>query len=181
MKLEEKKVSSETIYNGKILNLRVDKVELPNGNIASREVVEHAGAVAVVALNEKGRLLMVRQFRYPVGEILLEIPAGKLEKGEEPGLCASRELIEETGYEAGLMKPLVSFFSTPGFSDEILHVYLAGSLKFRGVSPDEDEFIQVEEVTLERAREMIFSGEIRDAKSIVGIMAVVNNPDLARF
>ncbi|HBV97658.1 MAG: ADP-ribose pyrophosphatase [Peptococcaceae bacterium BICA1-7] len=171
MDFNEKKVSSETVYSGKILNLRVDRVELPNGNMTAREVVEHAGAVAVVAQKE-GRLLMVRQFRYPVGKVLLEIPAGKIEKGEDPLLCAARELIEETGYEAGEMKLLLSFFSTPGFSDEVLHVYLAGDLKYRGQKPDEDEFIQVEELPLERAVEMIGSGEICDAKSIIGILAV---------
>jgi len=170
MDFNEKNISSETVYRGKILNLRVDSVELPNGKMTAREVVEHAGAVAVVAQNE-GRLLMVRQFRYPVGKALLEIPAGKIEKGEDPLLCAARELTEETGYVAGEMKRLLSFYSTPGFSDEILHVYLAGDLTYRGQNPDEDEFIQVEEVPVERAVEMIDSGEICDAKSIVGILA----------
>lgn len=174
MDLNEKRISSETVYRGKILNLRVDSVELPNGKMTAREVVEHAGAVAVVAQNGEGRLLMVRQFRYPVGKALLEIPAGKIEKGEDPLLCAARELTEETGYEAGEMKHLLSFFSTPGFSDEILHVYLAGDLIYRGENPDEDEFIQVEEVPVERAVEMIGSGEICDAKSIVGILAAKN-------
>jgi ADP-ribose pyrophosphatase len=175
----EKRISSETVYKGKILNLRVDSVELPNGKMVAREVVEHAGAVAVVALNDAGRLLLVRQYRHPVGRVLLEIPAGKMEKGEDPGLCAARELTEETGFRAGAIKRVVSFFSTPGFSDEILHVYLAGELSYAGENPDEDEFIQVEEVPLERALEMIVSGEICDAKSIIGILAVKNNLGLS--
>jgi len=173
----EKTISSETIYRGKILNLRVDSVELPNGKLASREVVEHSGAVAVVPLNEKNEVLLVRQYRYPVGKALLEVPAGKIEKGEEPALCAERELVEETGYEAEEIKHLFTFYSTPGFSDEKMYVYIARGLVYSGQKPDEDEFIQIVPVDLEKALSLIDEGEICDAKSIVGLLAAKRERD----
>jgi len=171
MDLFEKTVSSKTIYKGNILNLRVDQVELPNGRQTSREVVEHRGAVAVVPLSDQGEVLLVRQYRHPAGEVLLEVPAGKLEAGEDPGLCAARELREETGYQAGEIRLLFSFYTTPGFSSEKMHLYLARGLQYRGQQPDEDEFIRLQPVPLETALEMVDRGEIADAKSIVGILA----------
>ncbi|MFZ5632249.1 MAG: NUDIX hydrolase [Bacillota bacterium] len=177
VELFEKTIGSETVYRGKIVNLRVDEVELPNGNNTRREVVEHGGAVAVVPINEKNEVLMVRQYRYPVGKVLLEIPAGKLEKGEDPAACAARELEEETGFKAGSMKHLFSFYSTPGFTNEILYLYLAGGLTHLGIHPDEDEFIQLHYVPLERALEMVDRGEICDAKSIIGILAAKREID----
>ena len=117
MLLEEKCLKSERIYSGKILNLRRDIVELPNGQQASREVVEHSGAIGVVALEGDGRVYLVRQYRYPIGQITLEIPAGKLEEGEDPLDCARRELKEETGIEAKRWEPLLTFYTTPGFSN----------------------------------------------------------------
>ena len=177
MDFTEKKVSSETVYKGKILNLRVDDVELPNGKITKREVVEHAGAVAVVPVNEKNELLLVRQYRYPVGKVLLEVPAGKLEKGEDPEACAVRELAEETGCRAKDMKLLFSFYSTPGFSNEKMYVYLARGLTYLGEHPDEDEFIEASPVPLQAALDLIDRGEICDAKSIIGILAVKREMD----
>ncbi|KJR96064.1 MAG: ADP-ribose pyrophosphatase [Peptococcaceae bacterium BRH_c4a] len=177
MDFTEKKVSSETVYKGKILNLRVDDVELPNGKITKREVVEHAGAVAVVPLDEKNELLLVRQYRYPVGKMLLEVPAGKLEKGEDPEACAVRELAEETGCRAKDMKLLFSFYSTPGFSNEKMYVYLARGLTYLGEHPDEDEFIEASPVPLQAALDLIDRGEICDAKSIIGILAVKREMD----
>lgn len=171
MGLMEKTVSSEMVYKGSILNLRVDEVELPNGKTVKREVVEHRGAVAVVPLDDKNQLLMVRQYRYPVGKALLEVPAGKLEEGEDPMVCAARELAEETGCEARELKQLFGFYSTPGFTTEKLYVFLARGLKCLDSHPDEDEFIEISRVPLERALEMIDSGEICDAKSIIGILA----------
>lgn len=177
MELTEKTLSSQMIYRGKILNLRVDQVELPNGKQTSREVVEHAGAVAVVPLTGENEVLLVRQYRHPAAEVLLEVPAGKLEKGEDPGLCAVRELREETGYRAGEMRLLFSFFTTPGFSSEKMYLYLARDLEYLGESPDDDEFIDLRRTPLESALDMVSRGEICDAKSIAGILAAKRELD----
>ncbi len=169
--LIEKKLASQIVYKGRIINLRLDEVELPNGKKGQREVVEYNGAVAVVALNRDREVLMVRQFRYAVGEVLLEIPAGKINEGEEPEVSAKRELGEETGHEASEWMHLTSFYSTPGFTTEKLHVYLASGLKSGQQHTDEDEFIQVESYPLEKVLSMVDHGEIKDAKSIVGLLA----------
>lgn len=171
-KYMEKVLSSKRVFEGKVINLRVDTVELPGGRSGLREVVEYPGAVAVVALNEGGELYLVRQYRHAVTKELLEIPAGKIEPGENPELCAGRELLEETGCKAGKLEPLLRIFSTPGFTTEEMHVFLATGLEPGEQSPDEDEFIDVETVPLERAVEMVWSGEICDAKSVAGILAV---------
>lgn len=170
---KEKKISSKKIYEGRIVNLRVDEVVLPDGKKTSREVVEYAGAVAVVPVNEKGELLLVRQYRYAVGETLLEIPAGKIERGEDYASSAARELAEETGYEAGNLKHLISFYSTPGFTNEQIHLFLATELTLKVQDLDEDEFIEVETVNMKKAAEMIMSGEICDAKSVAGILTAL--------
>lgn len=171
MKLTEKTLSSKVIYEGNILDLRVDQVELPNGRSTSREVVDHRGAVAVVPLNEKNEIVMVRQYRYPAGQVLLEVPAGKIEKGEDPALCARRELREETGFEAGEFRLLYTFYTTPGFTTEKMYLYLARALEQLGDRPDEDEFIHLKVVPLEKALEMVEAGEVIDAKTIIGILA----------
>lgn len=170
---KEKMISSKRIYEGRIVNLRVDEVVLPDGKATSREVVEYAGAVAVVPVNEKGELLLVRQYRYAVGETLLEIPAGKIERGEDYASSAARELAEETGYESGNLKHLISFYSTPGFTNEQIHLFLATELTLKVQNLDEDEFIEVETVNMKKAAEMIMSGEICDAKSVAGILAAL--------
>ncbi|MBM7854158.1 ADP-ribose pyrophosphatase [Desulfohalotomaculum tongense] len=172
MKLTEKTISSQMLHRGKVVSLRIDSVELPNGKIAAREVVEHSGAVAVVPIDNNGEVLMVRQYRHPVGKILLEIPAGKLDPGEAPDDCVRRELLEETGMVAGKLSKLFSCYSTPGFSNEILHVYLAENLTYQGQQLDKDEFLKVEKVPLSKAVEMISAGEIEDAKTIAGLLAV---------
>lgn len=170
--LTEKKVDSQIIYRGKILNLRVDTVALPNGRTGTREVVEYAGAVAVVALNEAKEVFLVRQYRHPVNKELVEIPAGKMEEGEEPLHCAQRELEEETGLKAGRWQALCSFYSTPGFTNERMHLFLARDLQMVEQHPDEDEFVQLVRVPLEEALAMIWRGEICDAKSTVGLLVV---------
>ena len=167
-------ISSKTIYQGRIVNLRVDEVSLPDGKTTNREVVEHAGAVAVVPVNEKGDLLLVKQYRYAVGMTLLEIPAGKLIPGEDYASCAERELIEETGYKPSNLKHMISFYSTPGFTNEQIHLFLATDLTLKKQNLDEDEFIDVETVSLKEALGMILSGEICDAKSIAGILTVLS-------
>ena len=173
--LTETFVSVERLYEGKVVNLRRDMVLLPNGNQASREVVEHPGAVAVVPVLPDGRVLMVRQFRHPVGEILLEIPAGKLSPGENPDDCALRELEEETGYLAGKLQRVASIFTAPGFTDEVIHIYLASDLKKTAVNPDEDEFLAVVAHEPQEVARMIRSGDICDAKTIAGFYLLQEN------
>lgn len=166
----EKQISTETVYTGRIVNVRNDVAELHNGRHVPREVVEHPGGVAVVPLTAENTVLMVRQFRYPFGEELLEIPAGKLEPGEDPLDCAMRELSEETGCSAGRVVYLGPVYTSPGFSREILHIYLAMDLTAGEMHLDENEFLSVETVALASLTEEIMSGEIRDAKTIVGIL-----------
>jgi len=179
MNLTEKKISSQTVFNGKVINVRVDVIQLPDGNQSLREVVEYPGAVTVVPVTDKNEIIMVRQYRHAVGKILLELPAGKMEKGEQPITSARRELCEETGYTASDIKKLFSFYTTPGFTTEEMHLFIAGGLTYTGGKPDEDEFFQLEHVPLCKAVELIKNGEICDAKSIVGIFAALEAyPDL---
>lgn len=170
--LAEKTISTERVFEGRMIGLRVDTVALPNGATATREVVEHPGAVAVIALTGRGDLLMVRQYRHPAGEILLEIPAGKRDHGEDPLTCARRELEEETGYSARRWKPLFSYFTTPGFSDELIHIIMATDLERGDAHPDEEEFIEAATVPVPEALRMVYRGEIRDAKTIIGVLAL---------
>jgi len=167
--VQEKQVESQWIYRGKILDLKLDTVVLPDGKQTAREVVVHPGAAAVAALNDSGEVLLIRQFRYPAGEVLWELPAGKLERDEDPLECARRELAEETGYGAREWEHVSTFYTTPGFSDEIMYMYLARGLYQEKKSPDNDEFIEVHEMPLAKALELIRTGEIKDAKTIVGI------------
>lgn len=168
----EKTLESKEIYNGKIVNLRVDKVELSNGNTSSREIVEHPGAVCILPVKEDGRIVLVSQFRKPVEETLLELPAGKLEKGEEPEKCAFRELVEETGYRAGKLEFMFSFYTSPGFSNEILHLFMATDLTPGESNPDDDEMVEVVEIDLKKAVNMIYKGQIKDSKTAIGILAL---------
>ena len=170
MKLFEKTLTKKYIHNGKIINLRVDEVELENGKHAIREVVEHHGGVCVAALDENGFLLMVKQFRYPYGEALLEIPAGKLEKGENPEECGKRELEEETGYTAEKLLDLGKLYPTPAYVDEVIHMYYAVNLSKTAQHLDADEFLSVERIPLEEAVKMVLNGEIRDAKTQVAVL-----------
>jgi ADP-ribose pyrophosphatase len=168
--LTEKPLSSNTIYRGRILNLRVDTVELPDGRTGKREVVEHSGAVIIVPVNQDGQILLVRQYRYSVGRITLELPAGNIEPGESLESSARRELKEETGYEAKELTKLFSFFSTPGFSNEELHVFFASDLALSEQNLDDDEFVEVLAVPWEKAMQMVWTGEICDAASVAGII-----------
>lgn len=168
--MQEKKIDSQVIYSGKVLDLKLDKVELPNGKEANREVVVHPGAVTITALTENNEILLIRQYRYPAGETLWELPAGKLERGENPLSCAKRELSEETGYGASEWTPLSTFFTTPGFSDEIMYLYLAQGLYNERLQADDDEFIELHKVPFKEAVNLINQGDIKDAKTIVGIL-----------
>jgi len=169
--LREVTIASRRLYEGRIVNLRVDTVRLEDGRITEREIVEHRGAVAVVALDEDDNVLLVRQFRKPTERELLEIPAGTLEEGEEPASCARRELAEETGYQAGLLEPMGGFYSSPGFCTEYIHLYLATDLSPSSARAEYDEAIELIRVPLPEALRMIGRGEICDAKTIVGLLS----------
>ncbi|MDI9475876.1 MAG: NUDIX hydrolase [Natronincolaceae bacterium] len=174
MIVEEKTVKSERIYEGKIINIRVDTVELPHKKYSRREIVEHPGAVGIIPITPDKDIILVEQFRKPVEEILLEIPAGLIEHGEEPCQCAVRELKEETGYTAGKLKKLSEYYSTPGFSDEKIHIYLAEELVEGIAQPDENEYVEIVKMPINEALEKVRTGEIRDAKTVVAILAYFN-------
>ncbi|MFC7441030.1 NUDIX domain-containing protein [Laceyella putida] len=166
---EEKTIASETIFSGKVVHLQVDEVRLPDGRTAKREIVKHPGAVAVLAITEEKKLVLVRQYRKPLEKTILEIPAGKLEAGEEPSACAARELEEETGYRAKGLSHVVSFYTSPGFADELLHIYQADGLAKGQGNPDQDEFVELVECTLEECMEHIQNGDIMDAKTVAAV------------
>ncbi len=173
MNLYEKTVSQDVRFSGHIINLRVDDVTLPNRKPATREVVEHPGGVCVAALTDQQELLFVRQFRYPYGEVLLELPAGKLDRGgEDPLEAGKRELREETGAVATAYRSLGKLYPSPGYCDEIIHLYMAQGLTFGDSEPDEDEFLECERIPLDRAVEMVLNNEITDAKTQVAILKV---------
>jgi len=167
----ETTITSRCIYKGRVVNLRIDTVRLENGDLTTREIVEHRGAVAIVALDEDDNVLLVRQFRKPVESELLEIPAGTLEPGEEPESCALRELEEETGYNAGRLERILGFYSSPGFCDEYIHIYFATDLVKNKARAQADEAIEVVKVPFSKALEMVLSGEICDAKTIIGLLS----------
>ncbi len=170
MDFEEKTLDSEYVYRGKVINVLRDNVEISTGRKSVREVVEHSGGVVIVAQKSDDTILMVKQFRYPIKQTVLELPAGKLEKGEEPFPAAKRELEEETGYSADEWQSLGYINTTPGFCNEKLYLYLAKNLKFVGEHPDEGEIIQCFEYNINEIFEKIKNGEINDAKTICGLM-----------
>jgi ADP-ribose pyrophosphatase len=170
MGFEEKCVSKNTVYNGIIVNVRLDKAELVNGKQVPREVVEHPGGVGIVPVDDEGNIIVVRQFRYPFGRELLEIPAGKMERGEEPLDCAVRELSEETGFTADQMIYLGASYPSPGFCEETLHIYLARGLHSGKMHLDDDEFLNVEKMSLDTLCDMIMKNEIADGKTIIGAL-----------
>ena len=172
MELTEKTLSSEKIFDGRILRVRRDTVLLPNGHQSTREVVDHPGGVCVLALDDQERVLVVSQFRYPYGEVLRELPAGKLEYGEDPAQAAIRELREETGAVAGTFQPLGELYPSPGYCGEIIRMYLARDLSFGDTDPDEDEFLGLERVPFSQLVEQVLSGEIKDAKTIAAVLKV---------
>jgi len=165
-------VQTKPIYTGIVINLNVDTVTLPNGLTVDLEVVRHPGAAAVVPLKDDGMVILIRQFRHAAGGFIYEIPAGKLHPGEDPTVCAARELEEEIGYRAGRLDLLSSIFTAPGFTDEVIHIYRATELTSGRQHLDRDEVLEVIEMSLSEARRMIEAGAIRDAKSIVGLQAV---------
>ena len=170
MKCIEKRIDGEVKYSGVIVKVRLDRAELENGKIVRREVVEHPGGVGILPVDGDGNCYMVRQFRYPFSRQLLEIPAGKLEYGEDPLECAVRELSEETGLEAEEMIPMGRCLTSPGFSSEVLHLYLARGLRAGRAHLDEDEFLNVEKYPLSELAEMAARNEIEDGKTQIAVL-----------
>ena len=166
----EKTLASNVVYDGRIIKVLRDDILLENGDKSIREIIEHPGAVGIVPIDENGDVILVRQYRYAVSEELLEVPAGKMEYGEDPLDCAVRELSEETGYEAGKMVHLGSFFPSVGVSREKLHMYLATELKKGEAHPDVDEFVDVVTMPFDEAVSKAVSGQFNDGKSIIGIL-----------
>ena len=171
MSYEREVLSSRNVFQGEFISVAVDRVRLDDGGEANREVVRHPGAVGVVAVNDDGSILMVRQARHAVANHLLEIPAGKLETNEDPWECAKRELEEETGYRCGSLELLSAYYSSPGYSDEKVHVFLGTGLERIREAPvaDGDEPISIEWLTQEEAISAVFDGRIIDAKTVIGV------------
>jgi ADP-ribose pyrophosphatase len=167
--LEEKTISSDRIYTGKVISLKVDTVEVENKGYQKREIVEHCGAVGIVAINDNNEVVLIKQFRKAIEKVIWEIPAGKLEVGENPKECAIRELKEETGYEAENLKLIHKFFTSPGFSNQKVYIYLATGLTVGEHSLD-DQSLEVYKIDLEDAYNMVIRNEIEDAKTLIGIL-----------
>lgn len=170
MDMTEKMIERKTVFEGRIINVYNDTVVLPDGKHSTREVVEHHGGVCVAALTERNTLLFVRQFRYPYGRVLLELPAGKLEKGEEPLFAGLRELEEECGVVAEKVIPMGEVYPTVAYCTEIIHLYLALGLKKTCQHLDEGEFLSVEEIELSKAVELVMNGEIADSKTVALVL-----------
>ncbi len=167
---KEERIGGEVLFKGRMLRVERDTVRLPNGLETSREVIRHPGAVAVIALQDQ-QVLLVRQYRYAIAQETLEIPAGKIDPEEPPLDCAIRELREETGYR-GTMEHVSTFYTTPGFTDEVMHLYLAQDLVWDPLTPDDDEFIGVERIPWVEAVQKAQRSEFNDAKTILGILLV---------
>jgi ADP-ribose pyrophosphatase len=170
--VQETTLHTEEIYKGRVVNLVVLDVRLPNGEESKRELIRHPGAVAIVALDSAGEVLLVRQFRIAAGRVMREIPAGTLEPDEDPLDCAVRELQEETGYYPGKLEALGGMFVAPGYTTEYIHLFLATNLSASRLDGDSDEFIEVDRVPIAEALAMIERGDIIDGKSIIGLLKV---------
>lgn len=169
------RISSRRVYDGKVIHVDLDRVRFPDGSEGELEMVRHPGASAVVPFlsdpaGDDPQLLLLRQYRYAAESYVYEIPAGRLSPGEKPEECARRELLEETGCTADRVEPLITIFTTPGFTDEKIHLFMAAGLNHGVTEHEKDEFIEVETVSLSRALEMIERGEIQDSKTLVGIL-----------
>lgn len=174
--LTEKTLKTTPIYNGKIVNLQVDEVLLPDGQKSTRELIKHPGAVAIIPVTPDDTIIFVRQYRKPLEKTIIEIPAGKLEQGERPEITAIRELEEETGYTTNNLSFITSFYTSPGFTDELMHIYISTDLQQldEKVDGDDDEFIELLELTLDEAKEYVARNEIQDAKTNYAILYLEN-------
>jgi len=171
VRLIETMVRKNPVYRGKSVDFCVDEIRLPDGRSAVREYLDHPGAVGVVPFLDPDTVVLVRQYRYPVGEVTLELPAGKLDKDEEVLACVARELQEETGYTAKRIRPLLRYWPTPAFANEVLHLFTAEGLIPGRVNPDADEFLEVVEMPFEKALGLVRSGKIKDSKTVIGLLA----------
>jgi len=163
---------TKNIYKGKVVTLNLETVTLPNGATVELEVVRHSGAAAIVPMKDERTVILIRQFRLAAGGFIYEIPAGKLHPGEDPRLCAERELEEEIGYRAGTIEKLETFFTAPGFTDEVMHLFKATNLTKTAQKLDHDEILEVVEMSIEKSISWIRDGTIKDAKTIVGLQSV---------
>ncbi len=170
MDMTERMTQHTCPYKGVIVDVTLDEIELPNGRPAKREVVLHPGGAAALPLNDDGTVTVVRQFRYPFGRVLTEIPAGKLERGEDPRLAITRELEEEIGATAGELIDLGCVYTSPGITQEVLYLYLARNLTYGECCPDEDEFLEVDRVPFEDLLQRVMDGEIKDAKTVAAVL-----------
>lgn len=172
MELREEKTGGETVYHGRIVNVRMDTVRLCDGREAKREVVEHPGGVVILPIDHDGRVIVVRQYRYAMGQVMTELPAGKLEADErdDPASAALRELREEIGAIPGSFESLGALCSSPGIFTEKLYLYLARDLRFTAPEPDEGEFLEIERVPFDTLTEQILRGEITDAKTVAAVL-----------
>ncbi len=175
---EEKLLSTLRVHSGKVLKLDLDTVALPNGRTIELEILRHPGASAVVPLKEDGKVVLIRQLRHAAGGFIYEIPAGKLDPDEDPKDCAARELEEEVGYRAGSLELLTSIWTAPGFTDEVIHIYLGTNLEVGNQNLDQDEVLEIVEWPLEEAMSRILDGTIRDAKTIIGLQMVYAKKNL---
>lgn len=164
--LDETFISSKVAFAGRLLKVNIDTVTLPNGRETTRELIHHPGAVGVVPILDDGSMVFVKQYRYPLGTVLYEIPAGKLDPDEDPDVCARRELSEETGYSAREWQKLTSIVTTPGFTDEVIHLYAARGLEKYAQHTDEDEFIDIVVLTPQQVKQMVLEGTIYDSKTL---------------
>ena len=164
-------VGRKEIYRGRVVNLNLETVTLPNGATIELEVIRHQGAAAVVPLTDDGNVFLIRQYRHAAGGYIYEIPAGKIDRGEDPLDCAAREVEEEVGLRASSLAPMLSFYTTPGFTDEVIHLFLASGLTPGTQSLEHDEVLEVVKMPLEEAVRHIADGTIRDAKTIIGLQA----------
>lgn len=167
---KEERLRGEILFKGRMLRLERDTVRLPNGVETTREVIRHPGAVGIIALQDH-KLFLVRQYRYAIGRETLEIPAGKLDSQETPEACAQRELREETGYR-GTMEHISTFYTTPGFTDEVMHLFMAKDLVWDPLDPDDDEFLGLEKIPWDEAVLRAQRSDFNDAKTILGILLV---------
>ena len=170
-KFYEKTMKTKHIFNGNIINVQVDEVELPDGNFSTREIVKHPGAVAIIPVTDDGKIIFVEQYRKPLERSIIEIPAGKIELDEAPAITAVRELEEETGYTTEALEHITSFYTSPGFADEIIHLYYTDQLTQleEKVEGDEDEFVEIHVLTLEEAENYVKEKKIYDAKTIYAL------------
>ena len=174
-KFKEKTLYSNTVFQGNILNVRVDQVKLPDENESTREIVEHSGGVTILPVTKNEEIIMVKQYRKPAEQVLLELPAGTLETAEIPEKCAQRELIEETGYKTDNMKKLFSFYTSPGYSDELLHLFAGEVYKYQEQDLDEGEFVEVVIINKSDIMDLISSNKIQDGKTIMGLLYYLHN------